>query len=226
MNIKTLSWYNVLSDRQDNYLINGNSNLYQLIRCERAAMKLIMCLSNNYFLSGIDQGQMTYEGQHWHAVEVCFCCARCRLPLLGRPFLPRGGLIYCSRPCSLGEDPNNSDSCDSALQSRPPQHRRCATTEKCKQLQCGSPLQPPGAVNLPITHSVHTAVENRGEHTSVSLRCYVGQIFTIKGSVSLNLLYWWTCFSSQVSTARLQFKTEFLVTHIKEAPTHLFPTFI
>uniref|UniRef100_A0A8C9QW03 Prickle planar cell polarity protein 3 n=1 Tax=Scleropages formosus TaxID=113540 RepID=A0A8C9QW03_SCLFO len=66
---------------------------------------------------GVDQGQMTYEGQHWHATEACFCCARCRLPLLGRPFLPRGGLIFCSRPCSLGEDPNNSDSCDSAFQS-------------------------------------------------------------------------------------------------------------
>ncbi|KAJ8257783.1 hypothetical protein GJAV_G00189640 [Gymnothorax javanicus] len=65
---------------------------------------------------GIDQGQMTYEGQHWHATESCFCCARCHLPLLGRPFLPRGGLIYCSRPCSLGEDPENSDSCDSAFQ--------------------------------------------------------------------------------------------------------------
>ncbi|XP_061113223.1 prickle-like protein 2 isoform X1 [Conger conger] len=66
---------------------------------------------------GIDQGQMTYEGQHWHAMESCFCCGRCRLPLLGRPFLPRGGLIFCSRPCSLGEDPENSDSCDSAFQS-------------------------------------------------------------------------------------------------------------
>uniref|UniRef100_A0A3P8U573 Prickle planar cell polarity protein 3 n=1 Tax=Amphiprion percula TaxID=161767 RepID=A0A3P8U573_AMPPE len=91
---------------------------------------------------GIDQGQMTYEGQHWHAVESCFCCARCRLPLLGRPFLPRGGLIFCSRPCSLGEDPNNSDSCDSALQSRPPHHNRRSGTEKRHQLQCGSPLQP------------------------------------------------------------------------------------
>uniref|UniRef100_A0A3Q1EFP6 Prickle homolog 3 n=1 Tax=Acanthochromis polyacanthus TaxID=80966 RepID=A0A3Q1EFP6_9TELE len=90
---------------------------------------------------GIDQGQMTYEGQHWHAVESCFCCARCRLPLLGRPFLPRGGLIFCSRPCSLGEDPNNSDSCDSALQSRPPQHSRRSGTEKRQQLQCGSPLR-------------------------------------------------------------------------------------
>uniref|UniRef100_H2MHZ3 Prickle planar cell polarity protein 3 n=1 Tax=Oryzias latipes TaxID=8090 RepID=H2MHZ3_ORYLA len=89
---------------------------------------------------GIDQGQMTYEGQHWHAVEACFCCARCRLPLLGRPFLPRKGLIFCSRSCSLGDDPNNSDSCDSALQSRsPPHNRRWAGHHK---LQCGSPLQP------------------------------------------------------------------------------------
>ncbi|XP_043102574.1 prickle-like protein 2 isoform X2 [Puntigrus tetrazona] len=72
---------------------------------------------------GIDQGQMTYEGQHWHASEACFCCACCRLPLLGRPFLPRGGLIFCSRSCSLGEDPDNSDSCDSALQSKPVSHK-------------------------------------------------------------------------------------------------------
>uniref|UniRef100_A0A8C9TVA7 Prickle planar cell polarity protein 3 n=1 Tax=Scleropages formosus TaxID=113540 RepID=A0A8C9TVA7_SCLFO len=69
---------------------------------------------------GIDQGLMTYEGQHWHATEACFCCTRCRLPLLGRPFLPRGGLIFCSRPCSLGEDPCSSDSCDSVLQPLDP----------------------------------------------------------------------------------------------------------
>uniref|UniRef100_A0A7N9AR15 Prickle homolog 3 n=1 Tax=Mastacembelus armatus TaxID=205130 RepID=A0A7N9AR15_9TELE len=81
---------------------------------------------------GIDQGQMTYEGQHWHAVESCFCCALCQLPLLGRPFLPRAGLIFCSRSCSLGEDPNNSDSCDSALQSRHAQHNRhCGNSDKC-----------------------------------------------------------------------------------------------
>ncbi len=66
---------------------------------------------------------MTYEGQHWHASEACFSCACCRLALLGRPFLPRGGLIFCSRSCSLGEDPDNSDSCDSALQSKPVSHK-------------------------------------------------------------------------------------------------------
>ncbi|XP_029975724.1 prickle planar cell polarity protein 3 isoform X2 [Salarias fasciatus] len=116
---------------------------------------------------GIDQGQMTYEGQHWHAVESCFCCARCRLPLLGRPFLPRAGLIYCSRPCSLGEDPNNSDSCDSALHSRPPHPgRRGGTSEKHHQLQqCGSPLQPLEGIKpitAPAKDCIHTAVETRG----------------------------------------------------------------
>ncbi|XP_034552663.1 prickle planar cell polarity protein 3-B [Notolabrus celidotus] len=123
---------------------------------------------------GIDQGQMTYEGQHWHAVETCFCCARCRLPLLGRPFLPRAGLIYCSRPCSLGEDPNNSDSCDSALQGRTPQHRRGGTADKQQQQpQCGSPLQPLEGIKPPITPArdyVNTAVENRGVHCTAPVQ--------------------------------------------------------
>ncbi|XP_034023051.1 prickle-like protein 2b isoform X2 [Thalassophryne amazonica] len=66
---------------------------------------------------GIDQGQMTYDGQHWHATESCFCCARCKRSLLGRPFLPKQGQIFCSRSCSLGEEPNGSDSSDSAFQS-------------------------------------------------------------------------------------------------------------
>uniref|UniRef100_A0A665T8H6 Prickle homolog 3 n=1 Tax=Echeneis naucrates TaxID=173247 RepID=A0A665T8H6_ECHNA len=98
---------------------------------------------------GIDQGQMTYEGQHWHAEESCFCCARCRLPLLGRPFLPRGGLIFCSRSCSLGEDPNNSDSCDSALQSRPPQQSRRCGTKNSHLNHLVSPDSPPLTPNNP-----------------------------------------------------------------------------
>ncbi|KAM3617722.1 uncharacterized protein V6R79_010237 [Siganus canaliculatus] len=123
---------------------------------------------------GIDQGQMTYEGQHWHAVESCFCCARCQLPLLGRPFLPRSGLIFCSRPCSLGEDPNNSDSCDSAVQSRAPQHRCCEVAGKReRQPQCGSPLQPLEGIKPPITppkDCVRAAVENRGVHCTAPVQ--------------------------------------------------------
>uniref|UniRef100_A0A3Q1CZL1 Prickle homolog 3 n=2 Tax=Amphiprion ocellaris TaxID=80972 RepID=A0A3Q1CZL1_AMPOC len=103
---------------------------------------------------GIDQGQMTYEGQHWHAVESCFCCARCRLPLLGRPFLPRGGLIFCSRPCSLGEDPNNSDSCDSALQTFPPK-------KNSHMNQLISPDSPPLPLNNPSTLPPPLPVKSR-----------------------------------------------------------------
>lgn len=54
---------------------------------------------------GLDQGQMAYEGQHWHASDRCFCCSRCGRALLGRPFLPRRGLIFCSRACSLVSEP-------------------------------------------------------------------------------------------------------------------------
>ncbi|XP_036387737.1 prickle-like protein 2b [Megalops cyprinoides] len=80
---------------------------------------------------GIDQGQMTYDGQHWHATESCFCCARCKKSLLGRPFLPKQGQIFCSRSCSMGEDPNGSDSSDSAFQSaRSRESRRSAKIGK------------------------------------------------------------------------------------------------
>ncbi|XP_028567940.2 prickle planar cell polarity protein 3 isoform X3 [Podarcis muralis] len=79
---------------------------------------------------GIDQGQMTYEGQHWHATDACFSCSRCHQPLLGKPFLPKQGQIFCSRACSLGEDPNGSDSCDSAFQSARSQDSRRASWQQ------------------------------------------------------------------------------------------------
>ncbi|KAM3910787.1 prickle planar cell polarity protein 3 [Leptodactylus fuscus] len=50
---------------------------------------------------GVDEGQLSHGGQHWHASERCFCCERCGSSLLGRPFLPRHGQIYCSRVCSM-----------------------------------------------------------------------------------------------------------------------------
>ncbi|XP_025206693.1 protein prickle-like [Melanaphis sacchari] len=53
----------------------------------------------------VDHGQMSHEGQHWHATEQCFCCHTCRSSLLGRPFLPRRGAIFCSIACSKGEPP-------------------------------------------------------------------------------------------------------------------------
>eukprot|EP00062_Callorhinchus_milii_P009902 gi/632954196/ref/XP_007892833.1/ PREDICTED: prickle-like protein 1 [Callorhinchus milii] len=66
---------------------------------------------------GVDHAQMTYDGQHWHATDKCFSCAHCRTTLLGCPFLPKQGQIFCSKACSLGEDIHASDSSDSAFQS-------------------------------------------------------------------------------------------------------------
>lgn len=66
---------------------------------------------------GVDHAQMTYEGVHWHATDQCFCCAQCKTSLLGCPFLPKEGHIYCSKACSQGEDIHASDSSDSAFQS-------------------------------------------------------------------------------------------------------------
>jgi hypothetical protein len=54
---------------------------------------------------GVDQGQMSHDGQHWHATDLCFACCTCKCSLLGRPFLPRRGAIYCSMTCSKGEPP-------------------------------------------------------------------------------------------------------------------------
>ncbi|KAG5677370.1 hypothetical protein PVAND_007134 [Polypedilum vanderplanki] len=53
---------------------------------------------------------MSHDGQHWHATDQCFSCSTCRCSLLGRPFLPRRGSIYCSIACSKGEPPTPTDS--------------------------------------------------------------------------------------------------------------------
>lgn len=96
---------------------------------------------------GVDQGQMSHEGQHWHATEVCFCCATCRTSLLGRPFLPRRGAIYCSIACSKGEPPTTpSDS--SAGPPPPPAYPRSATyLWNSPSTPC--PLIPPSIIYLP-----------------------------------------------------------------------------
>lgn len=45
---------------------------------------------------------MAHGSQHWHATEKCFSCYTCGLCLLGKPFLPKNGEIYCSSSCSRG----------------------------------------------------------------------------------------------------------------------------
>ena len=54
---------------------------------------------------GIDVGQMAHGSQHWHATEKCFSCYSCGKALLGQPFLPKNGEIFCSSACSKGLPP-------------------------------------------------------------------------------------------------------------------------
>lgn len=90
---------------------------------------------------------MTYDGLHWHATESCFSCAHCKNSLLGCPFLPHQGHIYCSKACSLGEDVHASDSSDSAFQSaRSRESRRSVrmgkssrSADQCRQSLLFSP---------------------------------------------------------------------------------------
>lgn len=49
---------------------------------------------------GIDVGQMAHGSQHWHANDECFSCFNCGITLLGQPFLPKNGEIFCSSNCS------------------------------------------------------------------------------------------------------------------------------
>jgi len=49
---------------------------------------------------GVEQGQITYEDQHWHATDDCFSCATCSKSLRGGlMFIPKHGVIYCSNAC-------------------------------------------------------------------------------------------------------------------------------
>ena len=52
---------------------------------------------------GVDQGQMSHDGRHWHATGTCFSCRTCGQSLIGQPFLPRFGQLYCSAACSETE---------------------------------------------------------------------------------------------------------------------------
>lgn len=87
---------------------------------------------------GVDQGQMSHEGQHWHATEACFCCATCRTSLLGRPFLPRRGAIYCSIACSKGEPPTTPSDSSAGPPPPPPSFLRYYAASHTVSTKVGS----------------------------------------------------------------------------------------
>lgn len=54
---------------------------------------------------GVDEGQMTHLGRHWHATERCFACASCSRSLLGQPLVPHQSRLYCSTTCRANSPP-------------------------------------------------------------------------------------------------------------------------
>ncbi|CAB1322762.1 unnamed protein product [Coregonus sp. 'balchen'] len=122
---------------------------------------------------GVDHAQMTYDGLHWHATKGCFCCAQCKSCLLGCPFLPKQGRIYCSKACSLGEDVHASDSSDSAFQSaRSRESRRSVrmgkssrSADQCRQSLLFSPsvnYKFPGFTGNPDTDTLTNKLAHLG----------------------------------------------------------------
>ena len=81
---------------------------------------------------GVDQGQMTHGGQHWHATEECFRCATCNRALLGHPFLPKNGVTYCSVDCSRGINVHSSF-IDSANESLPSSLKNSAVDKRTRK---------------------------------------------------------------------------------------------
>nr|XP_046201081.1 prickle-like protein 1 [Oncorhynchus gorbuscha]XP_046201088.1 prickle-like protein 1 [Oncorhynchus gorbuscha] len=122
---------------------------------------------------GVDHAQMMYDGLHWHATKGCFCCAQCKSSLLGCPFLPKQGRIYCSKACSLGEDVHASDSSDSAFQSaRSRESRRSVrmgkssrSADQCRQSLLFSPsvnYKFPGITSNPDTDTLANKLAHLG----------------------------------------------------------------
>ncbi|XP_014474870.1 PREDICTED: protein prickle-like isoform X1 [Dinoponera quadriceps] len=104
---------------------------------------------------GVDQGQMSHEGQHWHATESCFSCATCRASLLGRPFLPRRGAIYCSIACSKGEPPTTPSDSSAGPPPPPPSFLRTGRRQVVAMSE-GSSSPPPPPPPPPPPGSRHT----------------------------------------------------------------------
>ncbi|XP_011148250.1 protein espinas isoform X1 [Harpegnathos saltator] len=104
---------------------------------------------------GVDQGQMSHEGQHWHATESCFSCATCRTSLLGRPFLPRRGAIYCSIACSKGEPPTTPSDSSAGPPPPPPSFLRTGRRQAVATSE-GSSSPPPPPPPPPPPGSRHT----------------------------------------------------------------------
>ena len=85
-----------------------------LKRCNKLYFHRVICVL------GVDEGQMSYENQHWHATDTCFCCANCSKPLLGLPFLPKRKSLFCSLACNNLFQPSSTLQPHHTRTSQPP----------------------------------------------------------------------------------------------------------
>lgn len=102
---------------------------------------------------GVDQGQMSHDGQHWHATDQCFSCSTCRCSLLGRPFLPRRGSIYCSVACSKGEPPTPSSQKQNTQLSPSSTNRTASDNEESLVSELTPPIT--RTLSTPVQHQLH-----------------------------------------------------------------------
>jgi uncharacterized Zn finger protein (UPF0148 family) len=73
---------------------------------------------------------MAHNGQHWHASTQCFSCYTCGRSLLGLPFLPKNGEIYCSPECGHGIHPIGfTEVTDHAPRSQQRLQKHCSIPE-------------------------------------------------------------------------------------------------
>ena len=106
---------------------------------------------------GVDQGQMSHDGQHWHATDQCFSCSTCRCSLLGRPFLPRRGSIYCSIACSKGEPPTPTDSSVPSLRPQKQNMQQSPSSNRASDNE--DSILP--ALSPPISRTLSTPVQHQ-----------------------------------------------------------------
>lgn len=47
-----------------------------------------------------EETAIQYQELYWHANKSCFFCSVCKKNLVDCPFLPKKGLLLCSKECS------------------------------------------------------------------------------------------------------------------------------
>ena len=111
---------------------------------------------------GVEQGQITYEDQHWHATDDCFKCFTCAKSLRGGlMFIPKHGVIYCSNACLKYKSTNPNGSLVSQRMTpgltnnylNAPQQLKLNLIQQKQQSPLNSPRMNPVAPHSPAVQS-------------------------------------------------------------------------